>query len=299
MMNKRAFISAQKAQYAVSTLCRLLELSRGWFYGFLTSQPARDQRQADREERDLEVLPKIKIFFKASKKCYGSKRIHQDLLAGGEAVSERRVARIMKENKISPLLRKRKKPITTDSNHKLKPSPNLLEQKFHSQMPNTAWLADITYIDTDEGWLYLAGVKDMATREIVGWAMEDHMRAELCCDALNMALGRRGPVPGLIHHSDRGSQYAGGDYRKLIKKAGLTQSMSRRGECLDNAPMESFFASLKKELVHRQRFRTRAHAKAAIFEYIEVFYNRQRRHSGIGYQTPQQAFEDMTWRMAA
>ena len=299
MMNKRAFITAQKAQYAVSTLCRLLEISRGWFYGFLTSQPARDQHQADREARDLEILPKIKIFFKASKKCYGSKRIHQDILAGGEVVSERRVARIMKENKISPLLRKRKKPITTDSNHELKPSPNLLEQKFHSQTPNTVWLADITYIGTDEGWLYLAGVKDMATREIVGWAMEDHMRAELCCDALNMALGRRGPVPGLIHHSDRGSQYAGGDYRKLIKKAGLTQSMSRKGECLDNAPMESFFASLKKELVHRQRFRTRAQAKAAIFEYIEVFYNRQRRHSGIGYQTPQQAFEDMTWKMAA
>ena len=164
----------------------------------------------------------------------------------------------------------------------------------------------------DEGWLYLAGMKDMATREVVAlsailqnslpgsrWAMEDHMRAELCCDALEMALGRRGPVPGLIHHSDRGSQYAGGDYRKLIKKAGLTQSMSRKGECLDNAPMESFFASLKKELVHRQRFETRAQAKAAIFEYIEFFYNRQRRHSSVGYQTPQQAFEDMTWKMAA
>ncbi len=299
MMNKRAFITAHKAQYAVSTFCRLLEISRGWFYGFLASQPVRDQRQADREARDLEVLPKIKTFFKASKKCYGSKRIHQDILAGGEVVSERRVARIMKENKISPFLSKRKKPITTDSNHKLKPSPNLLEQEFHSQTPNTVWLADITYIGTDEGWLYLAGVKDMATREIVGWAMEDHMRAELCCDALNMALGRRGPVPGLVHHSDRGSQYAGGDYRKLIKKAGLTQSMSRKGECLDNAPMESFFASLKKELVHRQRFRTRAQAKAAIFEYIEVFYNRQRRHSGIGYRTPQQAFEKMTWKMAA
>jgi putative transposase len=299
MMNKRAFVIAHKAQYWVSTLCRLLEISRGWFYGFQASQPARDQRQADREARDLEVLPKIRTFFKASKKCYGSKRIHQDLLADGEFVSERRVARIMRENKISPLLRKRKKPITTDSNHKLKPSPNLLEQMFHCQTANTVWLADITYIDTDEGWLYLAGVKDMATREIVGWAMEDHMRAELCCAALEMALGCRGPVPGLIHHSDRGSQYAGGDYRKLIKKAKLTQSMSRKGECLDNAPMESFFASLKKELVHRQKFRTRAQAKAAIFEYIEVFYNRQRRHSGVGYQTPQQAFNNMTWKMAA
>jgi transposase InsO family protein len=136
--------------------------------------------------------------------------------------------------------------VTTDSNHKLKPSPNLLEQKFHCQTPNTVWLVDITYNDTDEGWLYLAGIKDMATREIVGWAMEDHMRAELCYEALKMALGRRGPVPGLINHSDRRSQYAGGKYRELIGKAHLTQSMSRKGECLDNAPMESFFASLKK-----------------------------------------------------
>jgi len=271
----------------------------GWFYGFPASQPARDQRQAGREARDHALLPKIKAFFRVSKKCYGSKRIHQDLLAAGEVVSERRVARIMKETRCLRFFASVEKPITTDSNHKLKPSPNLLEQKFHSQTPNTVWLADITYIDTDEGWLYLAGVKDMATREIVGWAMEDHMRAELCCAALEMALGRRGPVPGLIHHSDRGSQYAGGDYRKLIKKAELTQSMSRKGECLDNAPMESFFASLKKELVHRQRFKTRAQAKAAIFEYIEVFYNRQRRHSGVGYQTPQQAFNNMTWKMAA
>ena len=282
MMNKRAFITARKAQYAVSTLCRLLDMSRGWFYGFTASQAARDQRQTDRDVRDADLLPKIKSFFIASKKCYGSKRIHQDFLADGDIVSERCVARIMKENKVSPRLNKRRKPVTTDSNHKMSPSPNLLEQEFHCLIPNTVWLADITYIDTDEGWLYLAGVKDMATREIVGWAMEDHMRAELCCDALRMALGRRGPVLGLIHHSDRGSQYAGAKYRKLIKKAGLTQSMSRKGECLDNAPMESFFASLKKELVHRQRFKTRAQAKAAIFEYIEVFYNRQRRHSGIG-----------------
>lgn len=158
---------------------------------------------------------------------------------------------------------------------------------------------DITYVDTDEGWLYVAALKDMATREIVGWAMDDHLRSELCCDALNMALGRRGPVPGLIHHSDRGVQYAGGEYRKLLGAARITQSMSRTGECLDNAPMESFFASLKKELVHRERFKTRVQAKAAIFEYIEVFYNRQRRHSAIGYQTPAQAYETMTWKSAA
>ena len=221
------------------------------------------------------------------------------MIADGEIVSERRVARIMKEKMVSPRLKKRRKPVTTDSNHKMTPSPNLLEQKFNSVIPNAVWLADITHIDIDEGWLYLAGVKDMATREIVGWAMKDYMRAELCCDALAMALDRRGPVPGLTHHSDRGSQYAGTKYRKLIRKMALTQSMSRKGECLDDAPMESFFASLKKELVHQWRFKTRAEAKAAIFEYIEVFYNRQRRHSGIGYQTPQQAFENMTWKIAA
>lgn len=299
MTNKRAFVTAHKAQYSVSMLCRVLEISRGWLYGFLASQPARDQRHIARKDRDLELLPKIKTFFKASRNCYGSKRIFQDLAADGEVVSERRVARIMKENKVSPRLNKRRKPITTDSNHKMSPSPNLLEQDFHCLTPNAVWLAGITYIDTDEGWLYLAGVKDMATREIVGWAMEEHMRAELCCDALTMALGRRGPVPGLVLHSDRGSQYAGTEYRKLIKKAGITQSMSRKGECLDNAPMESFFASLKKEMVHQRRFRTQAEAKAAIFEYIEVFYNRQRRHSGVGYKTPKQAFEDMTWKMAA
>ena len=204
----------------------------------------------------MDLLAKIKSFFKASKKSYGSKRIHYDLLADGVAVSERRVARIMKGNKVSPLLRKRREPVTTDSSNKLKPSPNPLEQKFRCQTPNTVWLAGITHIDTDEGWLYLVGIKDMATQEIVGWTMEDHMRAELYCEALKMALGRRGPVPRLIHHSDRGSQYAGGKYGELIGKAHLTQSISREGECLDNAPMESFFASLKKELVHRQRFRT-------------------------------------------
>ena len=158
-------------------------------------------------------------------------------------------------------------------------------------------MADITYIDTDEGWLYLAGVKDMATREIVGWAMENHMRAELCRDAHKLALGRRGSVPGLNIHSDRGRQHAGGDYPNLNKKAKLTQSISREVECLDNAPMESFFASLKKELVHRQSFKTRAQAKAAIFEFIEVFYKHQRIHSGVGYQKPQQAFNNRTWKM--
>ena len=215
-MNKRVFMSAHKAQYTVSTLCRLLGLSRSWVYGFQATQDARTQQSEERERRDQALLDLIRTFFKASKACYGSKRIHCDLRDAGETVSERRVAKIMRENKISPRLRIKRKPITTDSSHKMKPSPNLLEQEFHCLAPNTVWLADITYVDTDQGWLYLAGVKDMASREIVGWAMADHMRAELCCDALKMALGRRGPVSGLIHHSDRGSQYASEDYRKLL-----------------------------------------------------------------------------------
>jgi transposase InsO family protein len=191
MTNKRAFVTAHKTEYAVSMLCGVLEISRGWLYGFLASQPARDRRHAERGARDLELLPKIKTFFEGSRKCYGSKRVHQDLEADGEVVSDRRVARIMKENKISPRLNKLGKPVTTDSNHKMIPSPNLLEQEFHIRTPNAVWLADIIYIDTDEGWLYLAGIKDMATLEILGWAMEDHMRAELCCDTYDGSGAQR------------------------------------------------------------------------------------------------------------
>lgn len=299
MTTKHAFVAAHKSVHPIAQLCRIVGVSRSWFYGFVQSQSARDHRQTRRVNRDAELLPKIKLAFSQSKKRYGSKRVYKDLKADGEDVSERRVARIMRQNKISPRLHKRRKPRTTDSNHSLRPSPNLLEQQFECTVPNRVWLADITYVDTDEGWLYVAAVKDMATREIVGWAMDDHLRSELCCDALKMALGRRGPVPGLIHHSDRGVQYAGSEYRAVLGSAKIIQSMSRTGQCLDNAPMESFFASLKKELVHQSQFKTRAQAKAAIFEYIEVFYNRKRRHSAIGYQTPAQAYKTMTWKNAA
>ncbi|WP_152612194.1 IS3 family transposase [Leisingera sp. ANG-S5] len=206
MTAKHAFVVAHKALYPISLLCCILGIGRSWFYGSTQSQPARNQRQKLRDDRDADLLAKIKAAFSRSKKRYGSKRIHRDLIADGIHVSERRVARIMRENRVSPRLHKRRKPRTTDSNHSLKPSPNLLEQQFNCTVPNRVWLADITYVDTNEGWLYVAAIKDMATREIVGWAMGDHLRSELCCDALNMALGRRGPVPGLIHHSDRGVQ---------------------------------------------------------------------------------------------
>jgi len=171
-----------------------------------------------------------------------------------------------------------------------------------AERPDAVWLADISYIPTDEGFLYLAALKDLATREIVGWAMADHLKAGLCIDALVMALQRCQPPRGLIHHSDRGVQYASGPYQAVLERHGIQPSMSRRGNCLDNAPMESFFASLKTERVHEARFRTRAEARAAVFEYIEVFYNRQRLHSALGYRTPAEArasMEAVTMRAAA
>ena len=172
-------------------------------------------------------------------------------------------------------------------------APNLLGRRFAAERPDAVWLADISYVPTGEGWLYLAAVRDLATREIVGWSMADHLGADLACDALLMAIRRRRPPRGLLHHSDRGSQYASEPYQAILARHGFRCSMSRRGNCLDNAPMESFFGSLKTELVHRTRFPTREAARRAIFEYIEAFYNRRRRHSGVGFLTPAQAYEQM------
>jgi transposase InsO family protein len=197
---------------------------------------------------------------------------------------------------------RRRKPETTNSHHDLPIAPNRLGRSFVAERPDTVWRADSSSIPTDDGFLYLAALKDLATREIVGWAMADHLTSGLCIDALVMALQRDRPPRGLIHHSDRGVQYAAGPYRAVLERHGIQQSISRRGNCLDNAPMESFFASLKTERVHEARFRTRAEARAAVFEYIEVFYNRQRLHSALGYRTPAEArasIEAITMRKAA
>jgi putative transposase len=184
-------------------------------------------------------------------------------------------------------------PHTPHSRHDLPVAPNLLARNFTAERPDQVWLADISYIPTDEGWLYLAAIKDMVTREIVGWSMADHLKAGLCVNALVMAIQHHHPPPELIHHSDRGVQYASEPYRTVLERHGITQSMSRRGNCLDNAPMESFFASLKTEHVHQVCFHTREEAKAAVFDYIEIFYNRQRLHSGLGYRTPVEARASM------
>ena len=182
--------------------------------------------------------------------------------------------------------RRRKYRVTTNSKHNLPVAPNLLARQFTIDRPNAVWVSDITYIRTSEGWLYLAGVVDLYSRMVVGWSMSNRITGELTLDALNQALGRRRPKPGLLHHSDRGSQYAAGDYQKLLKENRMTVSMSRKADPWDNAPMESFFGTLKTELIYRVKFSTREDAKVKIFEYIEMFYNRERRHSSLGYKSP-------------
>jgi putative transposase len=208
-------------------------------------------------------------------------------------VGRKRVERLMRAAGLAVPITRRRVPRTTDSRHGLPVAPNLLGRRFAADRPDAVWLADISYVPTGEGWLYLAAVRDLATREIVGWSMADHLRADLACDALLMAIRRRQPRRGLIHHSDRGVQYASEPYQAILARHGLHCSMSRRGNCLDNAPMESFFGSLKTELAHRTTFPTRVAARRAIFEYVESFYNRRRRHSGLGSLTPAQAHEQM------
>ena len=284
---KYRFVATERASYPVRLLCKVIGVAASAFYAWLRRVPSR--RQAD----DQRVKDKIGQIFQASRRTYGSPRIHAELQGAGLRISRKRVARLMRESGIAVVVRRRWVPRTTDSRHHHLVAPNLLEQKFTADRPNAVWLADISYIPTDEGWLYLAAIKDMATREIVGWSMADHLLAELACDALRMAIRRRQPPPGLIHHSDRGVQYACTDYQAILHRHGLLSSMSRRGNCYDNAPMESFFGSLKNELVHHTSFPTKETARRALFEYIEIFYNRRRRHSGLGFLTPARAYEQM------
>jgi len=280
------FVAAEQASYPVRLLCRVVGVAASGFYAWLRRGPSQRERQ------DRSLAERIAAVFAASRRTYGSPRVHAELRAEGIRVSRKRVARLMREGGLAATIRRRF-PRTTNSDHGRPVAPNLLEQKFTADQPDTVWLADISYIATGEGWLYLAAIKDMATREIVGWSMSDSLEAGSACAALRMAIQRRQPPAGLIHHSDRGVQYAGSEYQKILTRHGLRCSMSRRGNCYDNAPMESFFGSLKNELVHRTTFPTRAAARQALFDYLEIFYNRRRRHSGIGFLTPAQAYEQM------
>jgi transposase InsO family protein len=280
------FVAAERARYPVRLLCRVIGIAASGFDAWLQRGPSRHERG------DRSLAERSAAVFAASRRTYGSPRVHADLRAQGIRVSRKRLARLMREGGLAAIIRRRF-PRTTDSDHGRPVAPNLLDQKFAADQPNTVWLADISYIPTGEGWLYLAAIKDMATREIVGWSISDSLEAGSACEALRMAIQRRQPPAGLIHHSDRGVQYACGEYQKLLVRHDLRCSMSRRGNCYDNPPMESFFGSLKNELVHRTTFPTRAAARQALFEYLEIFYNRRRRHSGVGFLTPAQAYEPM------
>ena len=291
MTAKYAFVSAERSNHAVATLCRVAGVSVSGFYAWRRAIPV----VQGRAEAEAELCRHIGRIFAAKRRVYGSPRVHAELRREGRRHARRRIERLMREMGLSARQGRRRAPRTTDSRHDHPVAPNLLARNFAVARPDQVWLADISYIPTDEGWLYLAAIKDMATREILGWSMADHLKAELCLGALVMALQRHGPPPrGLVHHSDRGVQYASESYRTVLERHGIVQSMSRRGNCLDNAPMESVFAALKTEQVHHSRYRTRNAARAALFDYLEVFYNRQRLHSSLGYRTPAEARAEMT-----
>ena len=270
----------------MNVMCDILDVTRGGYYRSLDRTPSASA------VRRAQLIEQIRKAHADSRELYGSPRVTEELNAAGVPVSENTVARLMRTHAIrSTIDRPRfRPPCTTDSNHPDPIAPNLLERNFAADRPDRKWCVDITYIPTDQGWLYLAGVIDCCSRRIVGWAMADHMRATLCLDALDMAVLHRGrPEPGLVHHSDRGSQYACDDYRERLDTLGFTASMSGVGDCYDNAVIESFWGTLKQELVYQQpsgRFASHAQAKRMIFEYVEVYYNRQRRHSAIGFVSP-------------
>ena len=262
-------------------MCRVLEMSPSGYYAWLRRPESRRARE------DRRLLVEIKAIHKENRGVYGSPRVHAELKDRQMHHGQKRVARMMRENGIRAKQSKKFKA-TTDSNHSHPVAPNLLHRNFEADMPDQKWLADITYIPTREGWLYLAAILDLNSKLIVGWSMAGRMTKKLVLEALSMAVGRRKPGLDLIHHSDRGSQYACGDYQRALRVHGMICSMSRKGDCWDNAPMESWFHTLKTELVNHRDYRTRMQAKADIFEYIEAFYNRSRRHSALGYMTPAQ-----------
>ena len=274
-----AFIDDHKSQWPVRLMCDTLEVSTAGYYAWRERPPSFAEQRRDA----LVVL--IRGVHSDVKARYGSPRIHAELAARGTDCCLNTVAKLMRANGIRSKTA-RKFRCTTDSNHRLPVADNVLDRQFDPEAPNEKWVADITYIPTREGWLYLAVVEDLFSRRVVGWSMADSMESRLVVDALEMAVKRRLPGEGLLAHSDRGSQYASEHYQLLLGNYGIECSMSGVGQCWDNAPAESFFATLKKELVHDEDYQTRQEARASIFEYIEVFYNNQRLHSSLGYVTP-------------
>lgn len=276
-----AFIARNRPVWTVSRMCRLLKVSRSGFHEWHERAPSA------RALEDERLTVRIRSFHLLSGRVYGSPRVHRDLREAGERVGENRVARLMRCAGIEALRRRRRRPIDEGARPECAIAPNVLDRQFEAAAPNRRWVADFTYIDTAEGWLYLAVVLDLFSRRIVGWSMKPEMTAQLVMDALIMALWRRGKPEELLHHSDQGSQYTSEDFQRLLAHHGIKCSMSGKGDCWDNAAMESFFASLKKERVYtKPRYPTRDEARADLFDYIEAFYNPQRRHSTLGQISP-------------
>jgi putative transposase len=275
-----AWIEEHRATWPVAVQCDVLDVSRSGFYGWRKRPPSEQSQRQELLRVEIRAIHEEK-----RKDVYGSPRIHRELAARGRRCNVKTVARIMKEQGIRAKMA-RKFKVTTDSKHDRPVAPNVLDRAFEQTGANQAWVSDITYIPTREGWLYLAAIEDLYTRKIVGWSMSERLKSRLVVDALEMAIERQLPGDGLLSHSDRGSQYASEHYQDLLKRNGIRCSMSRKGDCWDNAPMESFFATLKKELVFFEDYATRDEARQSLFEYIEMFYNRVRRHSALGYKSP-------------
>lgn len=279
-MTAYRLVSAEKARTPISVSCRLLGVSRSGYYEWAANRPSA------RARRDAELIERIVEIHDEHRGVYGSPRIYAELrMVDGIQIGRKRVERLMRQARISGLI-ERKRGRTTISVPGVRVADDLVERQFRPAGPNQLWVADITYLKTWEGWLYLAAVQDAYSRAIVGWSMADHMRQELVIDALQMAVHRRRPAPGLVHHSDQGGQYVSLGFGQAAREAGIARSMGSKGDCYDNAVAESFFATLKKELVHRRSWPTRRELTSEVFEYIEAFYNRVRRHSTLGMLSP-------------
>lgn len=277
---KYAFIECHRVVWPVRTMCRVMDVSHSGFYDWAGRKPSR------RSQANQVLKAQIQQSFHGSDRTYGSPRVWRDLMDWGYACSENRVARLMKQLELKARQKRRRVPGDAGIRQEHCIAPNLLERQFEASAPNQRWVADFTYIGTAEGWLYLAVVLDLYSRRVVGWAMSPNMTAQLVIDALMMAIWRRGKPVSLMHHSDQGSQYTSEDFRGLLADQGIVCSMSRRGDCWDNAAMESFFSTLKMERVYRRRYATRDEARADLFQYIEQFYNPKRRHSTLDGISP-------------
>jgi transposase InsO family protein len=274
------FIDAEKAAYPITMLCRLVDVSRAGYYAWSQRGPSQ------RRQADAALAAAIRVIHTQSRQTYGVPRVHATLHAQGQRVSRKRVARLMQAACLQGCGRRRRVR-TTVSDPQATPAPNMVARQFSVADVNQLWVTDLTYLWTAEGWLYLAAMLDAHSRRVIGWAMADHLRVELALEALQMALRERRPRRGeLVHHSDRGSQYTAGAYQAVLEAHGIRCSMSRKGDCLDNALAESFCATLKRELMSEAGWPTKAEARGAVFEWIAVYYNRQRRHNSIGYRTP-------------